>query len=240
MKIITGYSGEYAGMFDVIDKTDFSGIKFVSKFIKPDDVILDVACGTGKDLQWLSENLPFSKSLELYGVDVAPDMLKQAGSRDCIDGVIAADVSSKEFLRRSEMHKFDLAYCLTSFGLIDDTMNAVKNISTKLRSGGKFIFGYWNAEVLNHKDPTDNEEILKGVKRRIIRFISGKYCITTYVYNPGSNDAFIVTHYVRLYSLSEIRDIMDNANMSFEVSNGYSLDPYNQYSLYPTIIGTKL
>lgn len=107
---------------------------------KPDArTLLDVACGTGRHLQLLSE------TFEVAGIDLSPEMLRVARTRLPQVGLHEADMRSFDLVR-----EFDVVTCL--FGSIslvqglDDARKAVSNMVRHLAPGGLLIIEPWVRE----------------------------------------------------------------------------------------------
>lgn len=235
MQIIHDYSGKYAEVFDRIDKSDYSGISYVLKYVKDGDKVADIACGTGKDLLSVIKN---KADIRVIGIDPSYDMISQAIKK-------FEFYSRKEFFNNKvEDLVFDstkdvsVAYCLTSFGLIDDADMAIKSAYDMLKPGGKFIFGFWKEDAFNRLylgRSIHNSEMLNGVYRESMRTVFGNYCITTYVYRL--EDDICVTHKVRLYNSNTIKKML--YNYDYELFSGYSKDPIDEMSMYGVAVVTK-
>ncbi len=96
------------------------------------DAVLDAGCGTG-----LCGPLIRSMCGSLAGVDLAPQMLAVARSRDCYDELVAAELSA---FMRSRNQSFDAiisADTLVYFGALDEPLSAARGA---LRGAGILIF----------------------------------------------------------------------------------------------------
>lgn len=196
------FTGKYAEIHELIKKAkyDSDGIKFVYKLllefgITKNDIILDVCCGEGQDMQYLA-----NQGVKVEGVDLSPDMLSHA--KDC-------NPESKLYCAKAEEFNLDdprykAAYCLTSFGMLDNPKQAAERISKVLLDNGLFIFDYWNVDAF---EPGTKEyiETVSGLERRVIRTVKDAVCTTRYFYPSAKLE---VEHEVKLFDLWSLRQTL--------------------------------
>lgn len=100
-----------------------------------DEQVLDVATGTGIAAKALAPNLPNGK---ITGVDFSDGMLQQARINlhqlDNID-LHQADMTAMPFSN----HQFDAANCSFGIFFVEDMINLVRHIASKVKTGGHIV-----------------------------------------------------------------------------------------------------
>lgn len=104
--------------------------------IKPDDFILDVACGTGF---FSREFYKYSKNVT--GVDISPELINIAKTSN-MD--INFYVSGADDLKFTKDNSIDKAVCILAIQNIENLNGVVSEVSRVLKKGGKMFF------VINH------------------------------------------------------------------------------------------
>jgi ubiquinone/menaquinone biosynthesis C-methylase UbiE len=104
-----------------------------------DEIILDIACGTGELERLLLENFPY---LRILGVDISEKMLDIARSK-------LADRPNLEFLKASAIalpfqdHSFDLVVTASALHYFERPVDSLKEMHRILKPNGKLIVMDW-------------------------------------------------------------------------------------------------
>ena len=179
--------------------------------------ILDLACGIGRHANLLSE-----RGYEVTGVDITSDFLEIAEEESEERGVDVDYIEEdmREISYEEEFDRIILVY--TSFGYFDDEENlqVLENVSEALKPGGLFCFDTLNRDVfLKHFSPYVVKE--KGndmmIDRNEFDFATGRWENKRIVIKDGEKIEKPFT--IRLYSLTEIIDLLDEAG--FEIYNTF-------------------
>lgn len=100
----------------------------------PAETVLDLGCGNGNIIRLLRTE----KKARYYGVDLSPEMIREAGKRLGEEVILeTGDVSDLPY--QDEM--FDLIICNASFHHYTDPDKAVEEIRRVLKKGGTLILG---------------------------------------------------------------------------------------------------
>lgn len=99
--------------------------------VKPNDKILDLACGTGLNIALLLNRTTPDK---ITGIDYSPSMLAVARRKYPEVKFIEGDIAAYEFDR-----KFDKIICTYSLSMVDEWEKAILNASRALKEDGTFV-----------------------------------------------------------------------------------------------------
>ncbi len=104
--------------------------------VKPSKTLLDVGCGTGEHLRYLSQ------SFQCKGIDISKEMIKIARTK-----VAEAEFKIADMTNFSLVEKFDVITCLfSSIGYVQTFKNLVrtlKNFHHHLNNGGLTLVEPW-------------------------------------------------------------------------------------------------
>jgi ubiquinone/menaquinone biosynthesis C-methylase UbiE len=109
--------------------------------------VLDVGCGQGRYTIWFAQ-----KGCRVTGVDISAEMLdlcrQNAEEARVADRVklVHSDVMD---LSQIEDGQYDIVSCMGTFVHIPDLDTATKNMLSKLRTGGHFLFTFASSESLH-------------------------------------------------------------------------------------------
>lgn len=125
---------------------------------KPNERMLDLACGTGELLRRIAKDVP---GVALRGVDLAPKMVERARHK-------LADVPNAR-IERADAHElpfagdtFDVVACANTFHYFTHPVAVLGEVRRVLRPGGRLVLldwcrDYWTCRVmdrvLRHIDP---------------------------------------------------------------------------------------
>ncbi len=108
--------------------------------------ILDIGCGTGYSLLWLSKQV---KWVQLFGVDLSPEMLRIARAKLQKEKVKAplkqASVDKLPF----QSDTFDYIVCTSAFHHFPDQIKALQEMKRVLKNGGVLLLADENFFFLN-------------------------------------------------------------------------------------------
>ncbi|MHC4664189.1 MAG: class I SAM-dependent methyltransferase [Planctomycetota bacterium] len=184
---------------------------FVEACLKPprDSRMLDLCCGSGRHVREFAD-----RGYNIVGLDLSKELLGAAVGGNEISGCrfVRGDMRTLPF-----MSGFDFVFSLfTSFGYFEREEQdeaVLHSISNILRHGGFFVLDYLNPDhVRANLVPEDCTRLL-SVEIRQERCISGKRiekCLTV----TDSGKIKVYHESVRLYSLGEIRSMMEKAGMA--------------------------
>ncbi len=127
-------AGVYDLFVNVVNRKTHKALRrIVSELIKPEDVVLECACGTG-----LLSTVIAEKCRQLTATDFAPKMLKRA-EKNCADyknvQFRQADILALDYPDNS----FDKVVAGNVIHLLDEPMKALKELDRVCRPGGMLI-----------------------------------------------------------------------------------------------------
>jgi ubiquinone/menaquinone biosynthesis C-methylase UbiE len=137
-------------MPDEIPKIEVD-LKLLADNVPPGDV-LDVCCGTGDVLLWLSKNIDPSK-YALKGIDISNDMLAVAKSKDS-DNVLTLEQGNMQDLGSFQDGSCAAVLCNFSIHHLESPEKVVSETVRVLRSsGGVLYLSFWEGS-----GPMDNDD----------------------------------------------------------------------------------
>jgi len=133
---ISGFDGiqPRAPLVNYLERQHIMRYIFAGRFLRPTDMVLDVACGCGYGTHYLSQ---VASSGHVYGVDTSTDALKQAGrykDRDNLE-YLPGDALSLPFRDAT----FDVVISFETIEHLDDFHTFLTEIKRVLRPEGVFI-----------------------------------------------------------------------------------------------------
>lgn len=129
--------------------------KFIERAIKdmnirPNDRILDLGCGTGRNAQLMAEYL--SENGSILGLDIGDEMIQQFQERFAQSPNIKVEKKSiiEKLLYENEFDKALISFVLHGFPPEKQDI-IVENIKSALKPGGEFFLLDWQEFDLNEK-----------------------------------------------------------------------------------------
>jgi ubiquinone/menaquinone biosynthesis C-methylase UbiE len=103
--------------------------------LKGDELLLDVATGTGSNALVFARHLP---SGHVTGIDFSGGMLKQARVKANLESIQNVDFVEMDMQRLSfPDNQFDVATCAFGIFFVEDMESQLRQISSKVKSNGK-------------------------------------------------------------------------------------------------------
>lgn len=106
--------------------------------LKPDNRVLEVSAGTGKDSELILKRL--SKDGALFCVDLSPDMLFYAKSKIENEGIFTELISASACNLPFDDNSFDALYCFAGIGHFPSIAMGLSEMARIVRPGGKVVF----------------------------------------------------------------------------------------------------
>jgi len=207
------------------------------------DLVLDLCCGTGRHSILLS-----GQGWDMVGLDVSTNLLEKA--RHSMDEnnigfpLVKGDMRQLPF--KSKVFSA-VVNMFTSFGYLsseEEDMKCLKEITRALRQNGLLLLDVVNKNHLVHtfrksdwgefrsfylleeRNLNDNAQLLRS------RWI---------LLDKKGSEIGVFDHYLRLYSLSELKAMLCKAGMSvLGVYGGYEGQPYKQNSSRMIVLAEKI
>lgn len=218
------YYNTRAKSYDDFNENNSKAINLIlEKILKQHNVstILDLTCGTGSQVFWLSDS-----GFEVVGSDISPSMLKIAKQKAKLKNLKIKFLQGD--CRAIQVGNFDAV--ITIFNAIghltrEDFKLTTQNINHNLNPGGLYIFDIFNLDYLKHENNItkltgDWMTISNGNKVREIQFstisddgILASY--STYVNQEGHSDPTKISkgygNTLQVYSADELRAILKDS-----------------------------
>ena len=181
------------------------------------DSVLDLCCGTGRHLSWLTAS-GFSR---VVGLDFSVSMLREAREELGIDlSLVRADMRFLPFGAR-----FDAVLVFfTSFGYFptdEENESVIRQIAQVLRPGGGLLFDYLNSEKLKSDLEPETVRTVNGATvREIRRLVAGGKRVRKEIFITRGGETQYYDECVRLYSRYELLAMFQAAGIPPDRSYG--------------------
>ena len=173
--------------------------------------LLDVACGTGKHLEYLRGEF------DCQGLDLNPEFVELAQQRTGVR-VHGASMDSFDIDER-----FDAVVCLfSSIGYTSDLPGAIGSMARHLNPGGVLIVEPWlrpDQWIAGHVQVLDQEADGVRLLRMTTSRVDGSQAILDMHYLVASSTGIqhlVETHRTTLFTLSEYESAFLASNLTFE------------------------
>lgn len=227
MKMKPVYGRDFASVYN--EKWAFWGAKmwpFLSRAVTRNNprarIWLDLCCGTGSLLRFVSEN-----GFIATGVDVSKHQITHARRNAPSAKLMVRDIRELSF-----RHKFDVITCMfDSLNYLtrkNDLLKVFCKVKSHLSKGGIFAFdmntfegmqdGWCRTSVTHEPNRTLAVETSFNPKNAI-----GRFLITGFVKNGRRYRRFQEEHIERGYTRHEIEELLTKAGFSFRKYDGHSL-----------------
>ncbi len=227
------------GLTDTDQETQFV---ITALALKPGDQVLDLACGQARHAVLLAR-----RGIDMTGQDQSAEYLDDARAAAIREGVelalVNSDMRTIPFERR-----FDAVISMfTSFGYFDsqrDDQQVLAEISKTLKTNGHVLIDLINREwVIANNQPSERRENADGtvvLEERELNLHTSRNQVTfTFVDKHGKKRESI-GHRIRLYTLTEIIQMLGEAGLSFkQVYGGFDSEPYTPSTRRMIVIARK-
>lgn len=201
---------EFAKYYDIFyhNKDYKNEVNFLMNFIKENDRIIDIGCGTG-----IHASLIANKGYDVEGLDISKEMLDIAKTR----------LNSKLYLQNILDINIDKKYdvIISMFAVLNhlkDTNDLEKclcNFKNILKDDGKIIIDLHNPTCSGSKtDSFDNM-----VRKMEWNFDSSSKIEKSKIIYEIDNKKYIDSHVFRIFSIDEVKNCCENVRL--EVKNIY-------------------
>ncbi len=207
--------------------------------------LLDMACGTGTHAKEFADD-----GFKVTGVDVNSEMLKLARKKTKKASFVKGSMQSFKSKK-----KFDVITCLfTAMNYnknISELKNTIKNLSNLLNKGGIVIFDLGLVEGKDRVDrksgafidtySEDNLQIARISQWNPSRDNPDIYNANflMFVKDKGKVDFEIDEHELGIFSVEEIKSIMEKTGFAVKIYDDFSLKKYTKKSKRPIFVGQK-
>ncbi len=145
---------EYALKFPQYKQTNEKLIEISD--IKPNQIIVDIACGTGLTTKEVLKNCPDIE--RIYAIDFSEDMINIA--KEFVQSKkVAFIVADAEDVDKFISEKVDMVLCNSAFWQFQNQNQVLNAISNVLKNNGKLIFNL-NQQFFNFGKPEPNQKFL--------------------------------------------------------------------------------
>jgi ubiquinone/menaquinone biosynthesis C-methylase UbiE len=215
---------------------------FLKSHLKPEDTVLDVACGTGRHLIPLSQ-----EGFDVVGLDVSGKLLRIAKHRYKESQLVLGDMRFLPFKTEAFTASVSLD---TSFGYLpsqQDDKAALSEINRTLKRDGIFVIDVFNRHQLTQKykdqnQPTKNKEYPTFFlqQKRTVASNGDWLCDQWVIQDKAGGQEWVYEHAVRLYEKTMLEEMLDAAGLAVkEVYGGYGGESFSGESARLILIAQK-
>ncbi len=231
------YSKLYGSLLDLEleDQLKYLETNFLVEHNNPN--VLDLCCGNGRHLIPLSK-----KGYQLYGVDINSEYISEIKNMYPKAVNVYCDDAQTFSI---DNKKFDLIYSIeSSIGYLSDdgTLSILKNVENNLKSEGKFVLHLINKEYLIKNLTPRMWFSTPGVgyvlESRSLDLHKGIITLDQLRIIDDKKSNYSVD--LRLYSFSEIKNLLNQANLIVEsLCGGFNGETYDLNAPYMIVVATK-
>jgi SAM-dependent methyltransferase len=209
-------SGDYARLYSFEQERSAREARFAAQALqlRPGERVLDLCCGTGRHL----------RELKSIGIDL---------NRKSLHGLPAACADMRALPFRSG--SLDAAVSLfSSFGYLEsdeEDLEVLRELSRVLRQGGRILLDLLNREhaLAGFVESVQRleEDGTLVVEQRSFDALNGRLTTAFVIIGPDGMRRDSPGHSLRLYTLTELRKMLDAAGLALQrVYGGVSGEPY--------------
>lgn len=198
--------------------------------LTPGQRVLDLCCGQGRHALPLARQGCRVTALDLSAVYLA--LAKQAAREAGVKlEPVRADMRQIPFTAR-----FDAVINMfSSFGYLEteqEDARVLDAIARALKPGGRALLDLLNRDwVVANYETEDSHTGADGtlyLEHRYLDLETSRNHVTFTVVAPDGSRRDVIGHHIRLYTLREVRGMLDAAGLSYEgVYGGYDGEPYS-------------
>ncbi|MBS57613.1 MAG: hypothetical protein CL735_02495 [Chloroflexi bacterium] len=232
----------YSGNFD--SKRTIAEVNFIIETLrlKPKSKILDLCCGQGRhsiELSIKGMNVVSQDLIQEY-LDIAEE---EAKAKKVNISTICSDMSTIPF--ESE---FDaIINMFTAFGYLNsknDDFQVLKEMYKSLKPGGKLLIDTLNREwvIINNieREWRQDKDGTLIIEERNFDLETSRNHVSFKLVSPEGKIKEIEGHKIRLYTLTELIQMLENANFVFKKAFGYyNSSNYDKHSRRMIILAEK-
>ncbi len=210
--------------------------------LKRGDAVLDLCCGQGRHAILLAKH-----GIRATGQDLSERYIADARRQAAEQRVDAAFVAG-DMRRIGGVERYDAVINMfTAFGYLEadaDNAQVLRGVRRALKPGGRILIDALNREwVLANQTPEERHDRADGaaiVERRAFDAAEGRNHVTFEVVEADGTRRQAGGHHIRLYSLSEMRALLEEAGLAYERAyGGYDAAPYTSASRRMIVVARK-
>lgn len=210
--------------------------------LQPGDAVLDLCCGQGRHALLLAKH-----GIHATGQDLSERYIADARRQAAEQGVDAAFLVG-DMRRIDGEERYDAVINMFSaFGYLEadaDNAQVLREVRRALKPGGRILIDALNREwVLANQTPEERHEREDGaviVERRAFDAAEGRNHVTFEVVEADGARRQAGGHHIRLYSLGEMRALLEEAGLTYERAyGGYDAAPYSPASRRMIVVARK-
>lgn len=190
---------------------------------RPNDSILDLACGNGRHSIYLAK-----KGFEVVGIDLSQKSIDQARHFET-DNLSFYTHDMRNLFR---VNYFDYVFnFFTSLGYFEkehDNVRALQTAYTALKQNGVLVIDFLNKQwVLDHL-VTEQTKLLKGIEFQLKKSYQNGFIIKDIRIKDGDTQKHF-REKVQMLTLDDFRRLLTTVGFSIEsIFGSYQLEPYNE------------
>jgi SAM-dependent methyltransferase len=195
---------------------------FIATLIKPDGLILDLCCGSGRHSISLS-----NKGMDIVGLDVSAKLLRIAKTRQKDNNADASFVRGE--MRHLPFRKGTFVAAIsmfTSYGYlpsVEEDLRSMNEVAGILKQDGQFLVDVANREhlieVFRKKDWGEFPDFFMLEKRSLDAERSSLHSRWILIDKKSGRERTF-NHNLRLYSYQQLRSMLDKIGMRIETAYG--------------------
>lgn len=190
---------------------------------KPNDSILDLACGKGRHAVFLNE-----KGFNVTGVDLSENSINSAKSKenDSLKFMV------KDMRDAFTENEFDGIFNLfTSFGYFDSTSENLKvlnSIETMLKKDGVFVIDFMNANKVINSLVVSEDKTIDNLTFHISRKVENGNIIKQIEFTDN-DQSHSFQEKVQALFLDDFKTLLDKTNLKIDsIFGDYNLNPFDE------------
>lgn len=190
---------------------------------EPGNEVLDLACGKGRYSRHLAGH-----GLYVTGLDLSEKSIRYARQ---------FETDHLSFFTHDMRHafcanRFDLVFSFfTSFGYFDndaDHLKTFKNVATSLKSGGRFVLDFFNAQYIKDHLVAQESKEIEGIDFHLAKEIAGDYVVKSIDFEDAGQHWHFEER-VRLFNSEDFESLLSRSGMQLlQVFGDYKLGEFDR------------
>lgn len=208
-------------------RDDHEAQHFIDKLLvylhpKPQEKIMDLACGKGRHSRYLNQ-----KGYDVTGIDLSEKSIQHAKQFE--NERLRFDVHDMRMVYKPD--EFDFVLNLfTSFGYFDNETENVVALSATARSiahGGKLVIDFMNTDKVIARLVMEEEKEVQGIHFKIQRRVENGFIVKTICFTDKGRD-YKFTERVRALREQDFLEYFGIAQLRLvEIFGDYDLNPFD-------------